>query len=580
MDAGNRVVGIDLGTTYSAVAVFDGDGARPLPNALGDLLTPSVVAWDARTERVVVGRTAKDIWALRPDYGAGLFKRAMGTEESFAVGPQRLSAVECSALVLRQLREDAEAELGRAVTRAVITVPAYFNEDQRRATREAGTLAGLGVERILNEPTAAAIAYGLHQGSGAATFLVFDLGGGTFDVCVMERFEGVLQVRSVAGESRLGGEDFTRALVGRALMEAGTSFELAELRDPAGTAQLIARAERAKRELSRGGAEASLPLRVPALQSLFAEPRDVVLDAGQIEAAFEPWLQGLVGPIRSALRHAELNRELLDEILLVGGATRLPAVVRFVERHFARTPRAEIDPDLAVVRGAAVQAALHDDVADVGDLVVTDVASHTLGVETSRQLGTTRRNGYFAPILHRNTVIPTSRVERFWTIDPGQTEILLRVYEGESRHVENNREIGQVWVKGIPKTQGTEGVDVRFTYDLDGILEVEATVVSTGKVVRRVFERSGRELGEAEARAASERLAGLKRDARDLPAVRDTLARAELLVQEVEPQMRERLEWALHALDEALEARDPAAIHEMTEQLRQLCEDLDRGDRW
>lgn len=262
----DRIVGIDLGTTNSAVAAFRDGYVEVLPNALGDRLTPSAIAWNDRANTLLVGRAAKDIAALHPDRAALLFKRSMGSDRVFKVGPKKLGAVECSALLLKQLREDASRALGEDVDRCVITVPAYFNEAQRFATQKSGELAGFTVERILNEPTAAAIAHGQHQRGTDATLLVFDLGGGTFDVCVMDRFEGALEVRSVAGESELGGEDFTRRLASLALERVGATYEVVEMRSPMALSLLIKRAELLKRGLSADAPDdAPRGLRIPPL---------------------------------------------------------------------------------------------------------------------------------------------------------------------------------------------------------------------------------------------------------------------------------------------------------------------------
>ncbi len=577
----NRVAGIDLGTTNSSIAVFEDGRVRVLPNALGEPLTPSVVAWDERERRMLVGRTAKDIWALHPDRGAGLFKRAMGTNRVYRVGPQLLTAIELSALVLRDLKENAERSLGEIVERVVITVPAYFNEDQRLATRQAGERAGFCVERILNEPTAAAIAHGLHRRKSEAVLLVFDLGGGTFDVCVMERFEGNLEVKSVAGESMLGGEDFTRRIAGAALERFGLPFEIAEMEDPEALALLVKRAELLKRGLA-GATTGSPPpaLRIPPFGTRLKEEQSVPVGAAILDDAFAPLLSRLTGPVRTALRSAHLTRTDVDELILVGGATRLPQVVQLVCELLPVAPHDGVDPDLAVAYGAAIQGALYAREEAVSDLVVTDIASHSLGVDTCKVFGAEHRGGYFSPIIHRGTVIPTSRATTFTTIDANQTVMVLGVYEGEARHVKDNRKIGELRVSGIPKGPPGKGVEVTFTYDLDGILQVDARVRDTGATFSKVFHRTGRELDADEAAAAAARLAELKADPCEAPAVRDLIARAELLLRDVSAEERRQLEQGLDALEHALLDRDAARIEEARAHLESLCQELDGGDRW
>ena len=578
-DDQDTIVGIDLGTTNSAVAVMQDGIVRVLPNALGELLTPSAIAWDERADTMLVGRAAKDIAALHPARSALLFKRDMGTDRTVSVGAQQLGAIACSALVLRQLREDASAALGHPVDRCVITVPAYFNEAQRFATQQAGELAGFTVERILNEPTAAAIAYGQHARHSDAQLLVFDLGGGTFDVCIMDRFEGALEVRSVAGASDLGGEDFSRRIASLALRQVGESFEVFEMQAPAALSQLLRRAELLKRRMPDDVTDAPLAIEVPAREPDVV-PRPVAMLPSEIREAWRPLLERLVGPLRAALRSAELNRTDIDEIILVGGATRSPEVRSVVDQYFARTSLRHIDPDLAIVVGAATQAALYMGDAAVSDLVVTDVASHSLGIDVTKEFGTTRRDGFFSPIIHRNSVIPTSRTESYFTMDPNQTRMTIGIYEGEARRVEENRKIGELRVKGIPKGPAGQEVEVTFTFDLNGILEVEARIPETGRSFKRVFKRDGSALSARELGAIATRFERLKADPRDRSEIRETLARAELLLHDLSPEARVALERVMDALEHAIEGRDPKKISLWIEQLREHCKRIDGGERW
>lgn len=575
--ASSCIVGIDLGTTYSAVAVFREGGVERIPNALGETLTPSVVAFDPHSGSVWVGRPAKDRYALDATCGVAAFKRGMGTDLDYPLGGARYGAVDLSALILRALKEDAERALGEPVERAVITVPAYFDEAQRYATMKAGDLAGLEVVRILNEPTAAAIAHGLHQRHSDGTMVVFDLGGGTFDVCVMDRFEGLLEVRSVAGESRLGGEDFTRALAALAVARAGASFEQAELRDPAGLGLLLKRAELAKRALSR---QPEVTVRVPVLRGALADETEVRVPVADALAAWAPLLERLAGPCRAALRGAERTRDQVDELLLVGGATRMPAVADFARQFFGRDPLASVDPDYAVVHGAAIQAAMCAEDRSVQDLIVTDIASHSLGTEVTKDFGATEVDGFFAPIIHRNTVIPVSRSDIFATRYPNQTSVHFGIYEGESRYVKDNRKIGDLVVRNIPRGPRGQKVRITFTFDLNGLLEVEAEVLATGERVAKVFHRETGALAADQVEAARKRLQRLKRDPRENAQVREAIARAELLLKEVDPLQRRRIEEALDALEDALARREPDAIQGALLDLKGRCESVDEGERW
>jgi molecular chaperone HscC len=566
------IVGIDLGTTNSAIGILDGDKVKLFPNPLGDVLTPSAVALDPKTKTLVVGKTARDLIAVRPDHGALRFKIDMGSDRTYKVGDRSMTAIELSAHVLDALRADAERALGRSVTRAVITVPAYFDDAQRHATREAGALAGLVVERIVNEPTAAAIAYGLHRHGDETLFAVVDLGGGTFDVCVMELFEGVLQVKGVAGESRLGGEDFTERL-------AAHVVELAGIREPApGTpaaALLFRRAETAKRALARWP-ETEVTL---AAEITGGEPRAVRVTAADVDRSWQPLIDRLLPPLRSALRGAGVTADQLAEVILVGGATRMPCLALAVEQILGRKPRHHADPDLLVAEGAAIQAGMIDDAAAVSEMVVTDVASHSLGVDTAREIGGRVVPGYFSPVIHRNTVIPTSRIESYATIHDDQTEVVFGVYEGEARRVADNRKIGELKVGGVPKGRAPKHVTVRFTYDQNGMLEVEAEVVETKQKVARVFHRTGKTITGKELEAARTRLRALRADPMDRPRYRDLQARAQALWQEADPVGRELLGALIDDFDAAVESRNPQQIERAYDRLLVRCTAIEGGER-
>jgi len=565
------IVGIDLGTTNSAIGIYRDGKVRLFANPLEDVLTPSAIAVDERTGTLVVGRTAKDLLARDPARGAARFKIDMGSDRKRAVGERTLTAVELSAHVLDALRSDAERALGGEVVRCVITVPAYFDDAQRHATRQAAELAGFHVERILNEPTAAAIAYGLHKRDDESLFAVVDLGGGTFDVCVMELFEGILQVKGVAGDGRLGGDDFTLALAETIAAKAGIAMP------PAGTlawALLFKRAETAKRALSRWPVtEVTLPRDVTAVGP------SVLVTREEVEAAWAPLLERMRGPLRAALRGAGVAHEQLAEVVMVGGATRRPCVQATVREILGREPIHHADPDLLVAEGAAIQAAMIAEDTAVADMVITDVASHSLGVDTAKEIAGRIQTGYFVPIIHRNTVIPTSRWDSFQTMHDYQTEVHFEVYEGESRMCHENRKIGELAIK-VPRGPAGKEVRVRFTYDQNGMLEVEALVVETGKVASRVFHRSGGEVtGEALDKAQG-RLRALRADPMDRPKYKDLHARAKLLWQEAGARDREVLDRLIDQFDAAVGGRNPVEIEGAYRALLERCEAIDRGERW
>lgn len=573
----NLPIGIDLGTTNSAMAVFENGAVNILKDRCGETLVPSVVALDRSSDALLIGRPAKELLALAPDRAASVFKRSMGQDSQYKFGNRKLSAVELSACVLRSLREDGSSQLERDVSQCVITVPAYFNQEQRFATIKAGELAGFEVLRILNEPTAAAMAYGLHKRDKDCQFLVFDLGGGTFDVCIMERFAGVLQVKSTAGESYLGGEDFTRTLMNAVLEEVGMAFEVIEAKDQEALGILLKRCELAKRRLST---EDEVEIMIPCIKNMLSNEVPFNIDRETVEKIWEPLVQRLLSPCRAAMRGAGTGINDLDEIILVGGATRMPCVRNFVRSLFDKKPASEIDPDLAVVHGASIQAALCARNEAVEDLVVTDVLSHSLGVDVSKKLGGKYVSGYFSPIIHRNTVIPTSRTETYSTIEPNQTVLLFRIFEGESRLVEENKLIGKLKLKGIPKGPAGQEVNVRFTYDLNGVLEVEATVPETGKSISQVFSRETKSLSPSELENAKKRIARLKADPNDDPKIRDLLLRAESLWREIDPVARRQLDEAIDALKSEIEMRNPSGIQEAFKVLLKVCDLIDGGDRW
>ena len=561
------VIGIDLGTTNSAAAFLTPEGPEIIPNALGGRLTPSVVGVDD-AGAVLVGAAAKELQVLRPERCAGLFKRYMGTDHRLTAAGREFTPEELSAFVLRALKADAEAHFKHPVSRAVITVPAYFNDRQRKATIAAGRIAGWTVERILNEPTAAAIAYGFHDTGADKKLLVFDLGGGTFDVSVVELFEGTLEVKASSGESALGGEDFTRALAARLLAAAGVSFEQAEARTPKRVSRLVQQCERAKCALSR---EESTTVRVPNESGEFPDGApEVTVTRAQLDAWVAPTLARAELPVRRVLGDAKLTRDQIDEVILVGGATRMPLVVARVTELLGKVPRRRLNPDEVVALGAAVQAGLVARAAAVEELVVTDVAPFTLGVEVSKDLGPEVRDGYFDPVIDRNTTIPVSRVKRYSTMSPNQPAIKVRVYQGESRRTDDNLLLGEFEVKGIPPGPAHQPVDIRFTYDLNGVLEIEATVVATKKTTSHVIARHAHGMTEPQIRAAVAAMAKLKTHPRDEEANRFVLLRAERVFKELPTELRDVLGRLLDGFEAALGIQDPAVIARHREELERF----------
>lgn len=561
------VVGIDLGTTNSLCAVFADGEPRLVANSLGERLTPSVVGV-LEDGQVVVGDAARELRVTSPERCVSCFKRLMGSNEKVELAGQRYTAPELSSLVLKSLRDDATKELGEEVTDAVITVPAYFNDNQRKATKLAGELAGLKVRRILNEPTAAALTYGFHDRQAEKMLLVLDLGGGTFDVTLMEVFEGTLEILSTAGESFLGGEDFTDRLVAVLLKQQGMQLETAEMLEPLRVARLRQQCEVAKRDLGAAG-EARITL--PEANGQMPEGAKKLRVTGEVFAqAVRPLLERLTGPIGKALRDSGANVEAVDDVILVGGATRMPALRDFVRDYFRRDPLCEHNPDEVVCLGAAIQAALIASDRAVDDMVMTDVCPFTLGVDTAKEFGSQVKTGYFSPVIHRNTTIPVSKEEVYATMVPNQREVRFDVYQGENRKVEKNLKLGELVVKGIPPGPAGQEIFCRFTYDLNGILEVEAYVAGSGQKFRTVLTQHASGMTDDEIKEASERLQRLKYYPRDDMANQRLLRLSERVVGEVSPFQREQLEMAIDSFEAAMGSTDREAVEGARATLEQV----------
>lgn len=543
----SAIIGIDLGTTHTVVAQLTEAGPQVIGDGDGALI-PSAVAVDD-TGTLLVGEAALARLQHTPGAGVRWFKRDMGSTRTWTLGDHELGATELSALVLREARERAEAALGESVSRAVITVPAYFQEPQRAATAEAGQLAGLEVVRMVNEPTAAALAHGLSDTATERLIVVIDLGGGTFDVTLLEVFEGIFEVRATGGDSRLGGEDLTDALAERFREKVSAS-----------DAALRAAAEEAKRALSTADAALlSTGSTTPVPVSL-ADLRDVSA----------PLVERMRRCITDTLGTARLTASDIDEVVLAGGATRSRPVRELVGELFSAEV-AVADPDRIVALGAAVQAGLVIQDKAVSDVIVTDVLSHSLGVHVVRRGEDRMLEGYFTPVLHRNTTLPVRRVERFHTVHPKQSSITVKVFQGEHRYTRENRFLGEFEVSGFPPLEEEEGgqpVDIAFTHTLDGLLEVEATVVATGEKARLLVEgHAGRLTDEARARA-EEALKALKVHPRDLLPNRLLLEQALARHERLEPRARELLDGPLTAFEDALERQHPEAIEEAARALR------------
>jgi molecular chaperone HscC len=575
----DRIIGIDLGTTHSVAAYMGPDGPTLIPNSLGESLTPSVIGLDD-DGRLLVGRLAKELQVLHPKNCAALFKRRMGDDEPIPVAGRKFAPEELSSMVLQSLKQDAEAFFKLPVERAVITVPAYFNDQQRKATINAGRIAGLKVERIFNEPTAAALAYGFHEAREDKTLLIFDLGGGTFDVSIVELFEGALEVRASCGESFLGGEDFTRSIGARLLEKMGARFERAEMESPLLVSRLLQQCERAKCQLSR---QTEASIRMPNRNG---ELDDSSATVTVTREEFQSWTRATLArvemPVRRVLGDAKLKPGEIDEVILVGGATRMPAVVQLATELFGKRPQCRINPDEVVALGAAVQAGLVGRNNMVQDLVVTDVSPFTLGIEISKHFGDQHQSGYYLPVINRNTTIPVSRVKHVSTLYPNQTEVFVKIYQGESRRVDGNLYLGEFKVTGIPRGPAGQSVSVRFTYDLNGVLEVEATIIETARTFSHVITRFAKGLKPDEVERAVSAMKKLKMHPREDSVNSFLFRRAERLFQELPRAERDQLSSLLDGFEDALESRDPEEISRHRAVLESFLQQFDPNmdDSW
>lgn len=559
------IVGIDLGTTNSLIAYFKDDEAHIIPNGLGENLTPSVVSVD-KDGTVYVGRTAMERKYKYYEETAEVFKRSMGSRKQFVLGDKEFTAEDLSSLVLRSLKEDAEKFLGEAVDEAVISVPAYFNDAQRKATKRAGELAGFKVERIVNEPTAAAVAYGLTKDGDNKKFIVFDLGGGTFDVSILELYDNVMEVRAVAGDNYLGGEDFTRVL----LQMFYNKYEIDE--DKLSGKELTYLKNQA--ELCKKGFSDN---RTSIMKCKLGEKEyEYEVSIDDYEKSCQILLQKIKKPVERSLKDAKISLSDIDEVILVGGATKLPIVRKFVSKLFGRLPNVSLNPDEVVAIGAASSAAMKERNESLKEVVLTDVCPYTLGTNVVFDMGPGKKeSGKYLPIIERNSVIPISRTERLYTAGDDQEHIRVDILQGESRYARNNVLLGYVEVPVPVGPAGKEAVDLTFTYDVNSILEVEVVVISTKLKKRLVLKNEDSDLTEEEIDKRFEELAELKIHPKDKDENKLVLLRGERLYEESSGKERELIEYNIEQFEKVLDSHDEVEIRKVRQELKEFFDTID-----
>ncbi|MDI6704785.1 MAG: molecular chaperone DnaK [Bacillota bacterium] len=564
----SKVIGIDLGTTNSCVAIMEGGEPVVIPNAEGDRTTPSVVAFSKDGERMV-GQVAKRQAITNPDRTIVSIKRQMGSDYKVKIDNKDYTPQEISAMILQKLKADAESYLGEKISKAVITVPAYFTDSQRQATKDAGRIAGLEVLRIINEPTAASLAYGLDKEDNQK-ILVFDLGGGTFDVSILELGDGVFEVLATNGNNKLGGDDFDQRIIDYLAGEFRKEYGIDLKKDRVALQRLKDEAEKAKKELS---GVMSTSINLPFITADASGPKhlDTTLTRAKFEELVADLIEATMGPARQALKDAGLKPENIDKVILVGGSTRIPAVQEAVKKLTGKDPYKGINPDECVAIGAAIQAGVLT--GEVKDIVLLDVTPLSLGIET---LG-----GVFTKLIERNTTIPTKKSQIFSTAADGQTSVDIHVLQGERSMAAGNTTLGRFQLTGIPPApRGIPQIEVTFDIDANGIVNVSAKDLGTGKE-QKITITASTNLSEDEIKQKIKEAEKFAEDDKKLKEKAEIRNNADSLVyqtektlkdmgEKIEPADRQKIEEALKKVKDALDKDDTESMKKTTEELTKV----------
>ena len=565
----SKIIGIDLGTTNSCVAVMEGGNVTIIPNSEGARTTPSVVNIKDNGE-VVVGEIAKRQAVTNPTSTVSSIKTHMGSDYKVEIFGKKYTPQEISAMILQKLKKDAEAYLGEEVKEAVITVPAYFTDSQRQATKDAGTIAGLDVKRIINEPTAAALAYGLEK-KKEEKVLVFDLGGGTFDVSVLEISDGVIEVISTAGNNHLGGDDFDNEIINWLVTEFKKETGLDLSNDKMAYQRLKDAAEKAKKELSTL-METSISLPFITMDATGPKHLEMKLTRAKFDDLTKHLVEATQGPTKTALKDANLDTKDIDEILLVGGSTRIPAVQEWVENFFGKKPNKGINPDEVVAAGAAIQGGVL--MGDVKDVLLLDVTPLSLGIETA--------GGVFTKMIDKNTTIPVKKSQVYSTYSDNQTAVTINVLQGERSRAADNHSLGTFNLEGIPAApRGVPQIEVTFDIDANGIVHVSAKDLGTGKENKVTISGSSNLSKEEIERMTKEAEAHAEEDKKFKELV-ESRNRADQLISATEKTLKENpdkvsegdkknIEAAIEELKKVKDGDNKSAIDSAMEKLTQAA---------
>ncbi len=570
--ASGPTIGIDLGTTFSAVAVLEGGKPTIIPNSEGTRTTPSVV--HIKDDEIIVGQIARNQAIIDPSRTIRSIKRKMGTDEKVEIDGKEYTPEQVSAMILQKLKRDAEAYLGQPVRNAVITVPAYFNDAQRQATKNAGEIAGLNVLRIINEPTAAALAYGLDKQAQDHTILVFDFGGGTFDVSILELGDGIFEVKSTSGDNFLGGDDVDQILIDHLAKNFKNSTGIDLRKDATAVQRLKEAAEKAKIELS---SKTKVEISIPFITADQHGPKHIKeeLTRAKFEELIADILRRLEAPVKNALRDAELTPAKINKVIFVGGSTRIPAVQELVRKLTAKEGDKSVNPDEAVAVGAAIQAGVLS--GDIKDVLLLDVTPLSLGIET---LG-----GVFTQLIERNSTIPTKKSQIFSTAADNQTAVTIRVAQGERSMFADNKLLGQFDLVGIPPApRGVPQVEVTFDIDANGILHVSAQDKGTGKehkikitgsgnLNKEEVEKMKEEAKRHEAEDAMKK-AKIEADNNAEAVIFQTKKILDEFKDKVDAETKKKIEAKISELETAKKEGDVSAINAKIEELNKTVQEI------